>query len=762
MSNYSYVGKSIPVPGGREKVEGKATFAGDMSLPNMLHGKILHSPLAHARILNIDASRALKHHGVKAVVTSADAPGFKTGRYYKDRPVLATGEVHFIGEPVAALAAVDEETALEALDLIRVDYDELPAVFDPLLAMKPDSPLVHHDVDSFEPQPPKRNGLGNILDQTYIKRGDADKALRESYLVHHDTYRTSAQNPGYIEPTAILASVDSYGKATLWSSTKSPHVIRADLERLLSIPLSKLRVIAPEVGGDFGGKGGITIQPACLLLALKAKQPVRMVLDRREELMCAFSREATISELSVGVKRDGTITAIKGHIIFESGAYCDTVTRVYASNLLGPYLYPNIDLTAYLVYTNNTPRGQVRAPRFPAPIFASESHLDMVAKKLGMDPLEFRLKNAIEEGYEMPGGHDYMGTTGFRETVKEAVEYLKRQGSSREKNRGWGISCAQWGAHSWTPVSQPSSAWVKLNVDGSATLISGVTDQGGGQYGMLSQIVAEILSIPFKSVNVVAADTETTPYEQGTGGSNTTYRVGNSVKWAAEDVRGKILQFASAKLEAPSQELELKDSRVFLKGRPDRSISLAAIASEAMSSRTGPIFSTGEKQREKVVAAQAERKGEIDRGACAAHVAQVEVDPETGQVKVLKYFAAHDAGCAINPANVRKQIEGGVTFGLGYALTEETRLEQGKTLSDNFGDYKLQGITTVPDIESAIIEVPSRFGPFGARGVGEPPNVLVAPAIANAVYDAIGVRITHLPITPERVRMAIKSQNSGV
>lgn len=759
MSEFNFIGKSLPVPGDREKVEGRATYAGDLHLPNMLYGKILHSPIAHARILQIDTSRALKHPGVKSVVTTADGPGFKTGRYYKDRPILATGEVHFIGEPVAAVAAVDEETALEALDLIRVEYEELPAVYDSLLAMKPESPLVHHDMDSFEPQPPRRNSHGNILDQVSIKQGDAEKALAESYLVHHDTYRTKAQHAGYIEPTAILADVDSSGKATLWASTKSVHVIRDDISRLLGLPLSKIRVIAPDVGGDFGGKGGIVIQPICLLLAMKARLPVRMVLDRREEFICTFMREATISELTMGAKKDGTITAIKGHIIFETGAYCDTVTRVSPANLLGPYNYTDVDLTAYLVYTNNTPRGQVRAPRFPAPIFAAESHLDMLAHKLGMDPLELRLKNAIEEGHKMPGGHDHMGTLGFKETAKEAAWYIKKHMARREKNRGWGISCAQWGAHSWTSISQATSAWVKINADGSATLITGVTDQGGGQCGMLAQIVAEILSMPFESVSVVSADTETTPFEQGTGGSNTTYRVGNSVKWAAEDARDKILRLASAKLEAPPEALELKNGKVFIRNRPERHISFASLVSESMTSPSGPIIGTGEKFRERMVAAQAERKGEIDRGACATHVAQVEVDPETGQVKVLKYFAAHDAGCAIHPENVKKQIEGGVTFGLGYALTEEAKLENGKTLNDNFSDYKLPGIVTVPSIESAIIEVLSRFGPFGARGVGEPPNVLVAPTIANAVYDAIGVRITELPITPERVFMALKEKS---
>lgn len=764
MIDFTYVGKSLPRLEGPDKITGHSLYVADIHSPNMLHGKILHSPLSHAHILHIDTSKALSHPGVKAVITAADTIGARAGRWYKDRPILAHSKVHYIGEPVAALAAVDEETALEALDLIRVEYEELPAVFDPVLAMRPESPLVHEDADTFTPLPPQRQGQGNILDQMAIIHGNAEKALENSYLIHHDIYRTRPVHSSYIEPQVVLTEVDASGKATLWASTKQVHVIRAETARLLGLPLSKVRVIAPTVGGDFGGKGAIVLQPLCLLLALKAQLPVRMVLSREEEFICTFMREAQIIDLTMGVRRDGTILAIKGQMLSDTGAYCDTNARISIETLCGSYHCADIDLKAYLVYTNNTPRGQVRRTRASGQIFARESHMDMLAHKLGMDPLALRLKNAMTEGYKFPDSSNYLGSNGLKEALLTADEYLKKEKRLGEKNRGWGLVCDLAGASGWQPPSKFSSAWVKINEDGSAVLITGVTDQGGGQYGIMAQIVAEILSIPYESVKVLAADTDSTPYEGTTGGSQTTYRVGSSVKLAAEDARSKILQRASVKLESPPEALELKDGKIFIRERPERSISLSALAAESLFSPAfpgGPIIGTGEQLRENNIVSRMERKGEIDGSSASVHIAQVEVDPETGSVKILKYFAVHDAGCAINPENVNSQIQGAVAFGLGYALSEEVKLEQGRTLNNNFTDYKLPTINTVPIVEKAIIEVPSKFGPYGARGMAEMPTIVVAPTIANAIYDAVGVRITELPITGERVFFALKDKGSS-
>lgn len=763
MTDFTYIGKSLPRPEGPDKITGHSPYVADMHRPNMLYGKILHSPLSHARILHIDTSKALRHPGVKSVITAADTIGARAGRWYKDRPILASKKVHYIGEAVAAVAAVDEETALEALELIRVEYEELSSVFDPVLAMKPESPLIHEDADIFTPLSPQRQGKGNILDQVAVIYGNADKALENSYLIHHDTYHTRPQYSSYIEPQAALAEIDASGKATLWANTKAVYNIRAETARLLALSLSRVRVIAPMIGGDFGGKGATLLQPLCLLLALKARLPVRMVLSREEEFISAFMREAQIIDLTMGVTRDGTILAIKGQMVSDTGAYCDTSSRINIQTICGSYRNTDVDLKAYLVYTNNTPRGQVRRTRSPGQIFARESHLDMLAHKLGMDSLELRLKNAMTEGYKLPASSHYLGSNGFKKALLTAVEYLKKEKPAAEKNCGWGLACDLAGAFAWQPPSRASSAWVKINGDGSATLISGVTDQGGGQYGIMAQIVAEVLSIPFESVSVVAADTEHTPFEQGTGGSGTTYRVGTSVKLAAEDARRKILQRASVMLEAPVEAIELKEGKIFIKERPERSISLSDLAAESLSSRTssfGPIIGTGEQLKENILAASMERKGEIDGSSASVHIAEVEVEPETGVVKILKYLAIHDVGCAINPENVKSQVQGGVAFGLGYALSEEVKLEEGRTLNDNFTDYKLPTINIVPTVEKAIIEVPSKFGPYGARGMAEMPTIVVAPAIANAIYDAVGVRITELPMTAERVFFALRNRAS--
>ncbi len=756
MADFVYVGKSLPLKDSRDKVAGRSLYTNDFHLPNMLCGKILHSPVSHARIANIDKSRALKYPGVKAVITADDSPCIRVGHRIQDRTVLAWKKVRYSGEPVAAVAAIDEETAQEALELIRVEYEDLPAVFDPVSAMNPESPLVHEEKDTYEPvpnTPPVMKGKGNILEQHILVVGNPEQALRDADFVYHSTYRTRAVHSGFIEPHAVVADVDSSGRATVWCSTKTPYTVRSQTAKFLRFPAEKLRVIAPAVGGDFGGKGSANIEPICLLLALKAGLPVKLVLGQDEELVCTFMRDASLIDLTVGAKRDGTLLVIKGQMIIDSGAYCDHVVGLSPGDLAGGYRVPNINIANYAVYTNNTPRGHVRAPRAPQPIFAIESHMDMLAKKLGVDPVEFRLRNAVEEGDRLPEGHATLGPVGFKPTLQAAAAYLKEHKKDKQPNHGWGVACGKWGVFNPPPIC---TAWVKVNPDASATLITGATDPGGGLYGAMAQIVAEVLSIPYECVNVIAADTEITPFEMGTGGSFSTYRIGTSVKLAAEDARRKILQQASLRLEAPPEALDLKAGRIFIKTMPERGLPLVAVTGASAVSPGGQVIGTGDQARASFLSGRMANMGVIDTASYSTHVAQVEVDPETGNVKVLNYFAAHDAGFAINPDNVKKQIEGGVVFGMGYAMTEEVKLEQGRTLNTTFTDYKLPLITMVPPVEPAIIEVPTKFGPYGARGVGEPPSIPVAPAIANAIYDALGVRITELPMTPERVFARIK------
>lgn len=758
MAEYSYLGKSLPRIIDQDKLTGKSLYATDINLPGMLWGKLLHSPHAHARILSIDVSKAVKLPGVKAVVTSADAPGQRMGRWLQDRPILAQGEVRYIGEPVAAVAAIDPETAEEALELIKVKYEELPAVFDPLEAMKPDAPLVHTDRDSCEPRTYRGKGNGNIILEGLVRHGDVEKALAQSDIIHKDSYRTQIVHQGFMEPHAAVASVDSQGKATIWASTKAPFVVRRTTSKALKIPMSKIRVIAPAVGGDFGGKGTAYLEPIALLLALKAVAPVKLVLSRKEELTCTFVRESAFIELTLGAKKDGTLLALKGQMVLDAGAYYDLLGGIDSaiSHLVGPYNIPNVELRGYKVYTNTIPRGHVRAPSAPHPIFAIESQIDSIAHKLGIDPLEVRMKNGVKDGDAMPGGGPILKSVGLKPTMLAVADYLKQERGHKEKNKGWGVACGQWALHRVDAHEGPtSSAWVKVNEDGTVVLITGVTDSGGGQYSIFAQIVAEILSIPPESVAVIAADTDTTPFEQGTGGSRTTYRVGNSVRFAAEDAKEKLLSLAAEKLDASIQDLELRQGRVFVKKDPTRSLDLAALGAASLTSKKGPIIGVGEKFREELLAKMAKAENEVDTPSYGTHAVQVEVDPDTGTVKVLKYFAAHDVGFAVNPANIRGQIEGSIAFGMGYALNEEIVLEQGKVQNPDLLDYKLPIIANMPSIESVTVEVPSRFGPYGAKGIGEPPFIPVAPAIANAIYNAVGVRMKDLPMTPEKIFNAL-------
>lgn len=758
MSDFIYIGKSQPSIYGEQTTTGYARYTGDFNFPNMLCGKLLHSPVSHARILKIDASRARNFPGVKDVITAEDTPCKRGGHRVLDRTLLAWKKVRYAGEPVAAVAAVDEDTALEALELIRVEYEEIPAVFDPLIAMKPDSPLIHEEKDSYLAAPmtqPLKKGPGNILELSALKIGNVDQGLKQSDLVYTENYRTQVVHQGFMETHTAIAQVDSAGRATLWCSTKSPFSLKSQVAAFLNYPMEKIRVIAPAVGGDFGGKGVGYVEPLSLLLSRRTGLPVKMVLSREEEFTCTFMRDASVVELTIGVRKDGTFQAIKGKVVFDSGAYSNHVVAQNPGGLLGGYHFPNIDIEYNVVYTNNTPRGFVRAPWMTHPLFALESHINMIDRKLGIDPVEIRLKNAVEEGYQLPDGPFKLGPVGFKQTLQAAARYLEEHGEEKQPYRGWGVACGKWGVFQPAPIC---SAIVKINEDGSATVITGVGEQGAGQHTLVAQIAAEVLSIPIEAVRIIAADTETTPLEETVAASWTTYRVGTSVKLAAEDARNKLLKLASMRLEAPPEALELKNARVYIKSRPERGLPLAALAASALASPGGQIIGTGEQLREAFFASKAPYKGEIDTATYSTHVAQVEVDPETGQVKVLKYFAAHDVGHAINPQSVRNQIEGGVVFGMGYALTEEVILNQGRTQNDNLTDYKMPTFTIVPDIETELIEVPSRFGAYGAKGIGEPPVIPVAPAIANAVYDAAAVRITRLPVTAEKVFLALKNK----
>ncbi|MBI4289801.1 MAG: molybdopterin-dependent oxidoreductase [Chloroflexi bacterium] len=764
---YRVLGKSVLKKDAAEKATGRAKFGGDFLFPDLLTGKVLRSPIAHGRIVKIDTRRALALPGVKAVVTHEDTPHQLVGRWVKDRTILAWEQVRFIGDPVAAVAAVDEETAEEALQLISVEYEELPAVFDIADAEGPGAPLVHERLAKYECESAHFHPKGNLLAETHLTLGDVENAWAHCDAVWEDTYRTPVVHQGFIQPHEVTAASDASGRITVWTSSKAPFIVRQAVSQGLNIPMSRLRVIAAAVGGDYGGKGTAQIEPLCVLLAMKSGKPVRLALTREEELSFTFMREATITRLKIGARQDGALLALQGQITYDTGAYCDLVGHLDMSCVLlhGPYRIPHVDITARRVYTNNSPRGHMRAPPAPQPVFALESHLDMVARKLNMDPIEFRLKNAYDEGDRMPTGAR-VANPGIKETLKRTQEFLReQQKKALEPNTGWGVAACQWGGVPITASgasrdrrSAVSSAWVKINDDGSIVLLTGATESGGGPLTILCQIVAEVLGVGYDDVSVIASDTDGTPYEIGTGGSRTTVRVGNSVRQAAEDARRQLFDLAASKLKVTVGDLVTVGGRVYERGHSDKGLSLAELASLAINERGAPILGTGAELRRAEVQAGKDEENWLDAPMHGAHAVRVQVDPDTGMVTVKDYFACHDVGFAIHPQNVEGQIQGAVATGLGCALYEEVITDKGRSLNPNLSDYRLPTTSDVMPVQMEIVEIPSRTGPFGAKGIGEPPIIPVAPAIANAIYDATGVRLTQLPMTAERVYMGMKGK----
>ncbi len=756
------IGHAVPKPDAWLKATGTATYAGDVRLPGMLEARVLRSPHAHARIVAINTSAAEALPGIFAVITGEDASSTRIGRFIRDRHALAREKVVYVGEPVAAVAAVDEETAERALQLIDVEYEPLPAVFAPEEALSPGAPIIHPDLASYQ-DPARSEREGNLRNRVRHEVGDVEAALTEPGLVVYEaTYRTPRQSQGYTEPHAAVAQVDGTGKATIWASIKAPFRARVSIADTLGIPVSRVRLIAPAIGGDFGGKGAAFIEPIVALLARKAKRPVRLSLSRVEELTSMTSRPTCVTTMKMAARPDGTLVALDATQLYGLGGVDDTGagSANSATSLIGAYRIPNVRIVASSAYTNTSPAGHVRAPSGPQTAFALESHLDSLARRLGMDPFEFRLKNALRDGDVVPSGHGILHNSGLEEVIERGRAWIAREIGSKQPNRGVGVALGLWALHP-NPPAVDSAATVKLDVDGSVTVLSGVTDQGGGQWTLVAQVASEVLGVPMERVSVIAADTEVTPYESGTGGSNTTYRVGNVTRQAAEDARRKLLRVAAERLKVDEEELALADGEVFVRSDPAKRMTVAAAANAALSSAAGPIIGTSAEGREQEIREHGHEQAErVDAPSFACHVAQIAVDPETGQISVERYYTAQDVGKALNPLNCKGQIEGGVVFGLGYALTEEILSESGTNLNANLWEYLLPTAPHVPDLTVELVEIPSTFGPFGAKGAGETPCIPVAAAVANALEDAIGVRVTEAPLTPERVLAAIRALSS--
>ncbi|HEX2932694.1 MAG TPA: xanthine dehydrogenase family protein molybdopterin-binding subunit [Candidatus Binatia bacterium] len=768
----SAIGQNLPMIDAEERVTGRINYALNVELPGMLYGKILRSPFPHARLKHIDSSLAERFPGVAAVLTRndfAEASGYsgKYGRIFRDQSVVALDKVRFIGDPVAAVAALTNEIAEEALSLIRVDYEELPAVFDEHAALQAQAPLVH------DPRPPQQAifsnliqdlpGGSNLCSHFKLRRGDVEAGFRQADFVFEDVFRSPAAQHVPLEPHVTVAELFQ-GKLTLWTSTQMPHAVRSQMAELLHLPLSRVRVIVETLGGGFGSKGSLRLEPIAAFLARKAKRSVKIVLRREEEFVTVCKHPATI-RLKTGVNKDGGLVARQVTAHFNTGAYSDigpVVARNGGSAMSGPYKIPHVHIDSYAVWTNLVPAGALRGFGVPQAVWAYESQMDMIAERLGLDPVEIRRKNLLRDGDLFATG-EKLADMHFDELLDKAVGDLQ-----------WQTSDARWGAGNRvlnqtgatrrgkglalvikaTITPSTSAAAIKLNEDGSLNVLISSVECGQGAKTVLAQIAADAMQVPVERVAVSNPDTDLTPYDQQTSSSRTTFSMGGAVAKASADLKQQLLDHAAVLLEASPQDLILEDARISVRGTPNRFLPYGAVA---MRSQQANLIGRG---------AFATRGGldlETGQGIGSVHWHQgaigcaVEVDIETGKIKVLRLSPSVFAGRVVNPRLCELQLEGCAIFGLGQALFEEmTYGDRGQLLNTNLSDYNIPSFDDISaQIDASALE---HTGSEELHGVGETLLPPVMAAIGNAVYNAVGVRLHDLPLTAEKILLALHKQ----
>jgi len=771
---YMVVGKRIPKVDGVELVTGRGKFTVDLMLPNMLHGKIKRSPYPHAKITSIDTSKAETLYGVRAVVTGIDFPNRRLHSSSHDEYPVSRDKVRYVGEPVAAVAADTLEIAEEAVELIEVEYEELPAVFDPEEAIKSDPTVViHEEWDSYERLMPigkmdvKRPNVFNLCK---IRNGDVEKGFQESDLVLESRYSTAYIQHAPLEPHASLAQVEPDGRITVWTSAQSPYAIRAQICEYFGLPSHKVRVIVPHVGGAFGGKTDLRAEHFCIVLSQQTGRPVKIVFTREEEFTASVVRGPYIVDIKDGVTKDGKIVAREITAIYQGGAYSEIAFAKpsFGSNVIvGSYKIPNLKSDVYGVYTNNTISGGYRAFGCPELAWGIESHMDIVAEKLGLDPVEFRLKNVLEEGDKNAAG-ETMHSVGARECLlktAEAIGWNEKPKSVEISSWKRGNGIALGTKYSFAPTA--STAIVKVHHDG-IELQTSAGELGQGSNTALAQIVAEEFGIPADEVILTLTDTDITPVDHLAGSSRQTYNDGNATCLACLDAKRQLFEQAAGKLGLPPDRLETKNYQIFVKDSPEKSINISDLFDDLY--LVGPYQSqgadiTGKATFKQEVADYDPNAGQGERRVSfyshGAQAAEVEVNVETGKVRIVKFVGAMDVGKAINPMGVEGQMEGGAYMGIGNTLYEHLVIDNGQVVNPNFMDYKLPNICEMPhvkDIQSIIVEAHHRDGPYGAKGAGEVVIVPTAPAIANAIYHAVGVRIKDMPITSEKILSALKEK----
>jgi CO/xanthine dehydrogenase Mo-binding subunit len=749
---YKVVGRPEARLDGEEKVTGKALYTVDVELPGMAHGKILRSPYAHARVKRVDARKAEELPGVYAVITRDDQRGLGMfGAAYKDQTVVAIDKVRYVGDPVAAVAAVDDATAQEALNLIDVEYDELPAVTSIEEALAPNAPLVHDsssrggEMMGQHYEAPKEFAGSNLCYRFSYAKGNVEEGFKKADHIFEDTFRFPRVQHFSMEPHATVAHVDG-NHITLWAGTQEPFTLREHLAEIFHLPMNKIRIIVPYLGGAYGGKLAVKTEPLAVALSLKAKRPVRLVHSVEESFKTVTRHPARV-RIKTGVTKDGKLVARQCLIHMETGAYADAgprVTQKAGYRCFGPYRIPHVKTDAYTVYSNTVPAGAYRGFGTLQVTWAYESQMDIIAEKLAIDPLEFRLKNLLKKGERYTPG-DTPVDCDLKEGLLRAAKEIGWHQKNNKPNRGKGLACCMKDGGGTYKVA---SAAVKMNSDGSIILLTGTVEIGQGARTALSQIVAEELAVPLSRITVAQLDTDVTPYDVNTNASSSTVVMGLCVQRAAQDLKRQLLRHGAKVLQATPGRLVLKHGRIA--NSKGKGISFEDLMHRVFSSKGGEIVGRGAYQdikSKKAALGSPTTFWEISWGG-----AEVEVDRDTGEIKLLKYISLADVGQAIHPVLCEGQDEGGVMNAIGHSLLEEMVYQDGQLLNPNLVDYRVPTFNDLPAcFETILVENHNGPGPFGAKGTGEGGLLPVGPAIGNAVYHATGVRFYDLPLTPERI-----------
>jgi carbon-monoxide dehydrogenase large subunit len=740
---YKSVNKPVPRIEGADKVSGNMRYAADLPFPGTLSAKILRTSLPHARIAGIDTSKAEKLPGVRAVITGADVAGVLVGLRMKDMPLLAQDRVRYVGEPVAAVAADTDDIAEDALGLIDVRYEELPFVTDPVEAIAPGAPVLHDNPLAYKNAPEREIELPNV--QSYGKwfNGDLEAGFQKAAQIFEHTFRTPLGFHGYIEPHACTVKVNDDGRVEIWASNKAPFTLRSRFARDLGLEEKTIKVHILPVGGDFGGKTSVIEAPVCYFLARKSGKPVRMVLEYTEELTAVSHRHPAVITLRTGVDTEGRLTAMQVRAVFSGGGYAALKANAEVT-VQGPrraasyYRIPAIQVETLCAYTNQVPCTQTRTPGSPQTTFAVESHIDIIARELGMDPVDFRMKNLLDDGEATPFGQKLKGIV-VKETLKNALDKGAWK-KPKPKYTGRGVA-----VYERPSGAGKSGAAITIDAGGNVSVDLGVPDVGPGIHTVVQQIVTEVLDLSRERVKVVVADTDTSPYDSGTGGSKSTNSVGTAAYQAVSEIKVKILGFAAARLACKPEDLKPQNGRYGVPGR--KPFTFAELMDLAVEQNHGAIthLSVYEPSRAPIT-------------SFAAQVAEVEVDPGTGQATVKKLTTVHDSGTVLNHLSYTGQIDGGVITGLGFALMEDNSLIDGKMMTTNLGEFKMATIADVPKLTTVLMESPSGPIPYQGKAIAEIPNVPTAAAIANAIQDAVGVRLFDLPLTSEKIYAALNGK----